>query len=261
MTEQTRPADFDGCHRDCRRKGAHTLRWGGCEHAPRPEPAVSMSKVYRDTDGHNSIGFDSYTVPELAELIEPALRTIKIRLGPNALAMLERGEEVRLSVGEYVSMALAAADAIVHRNDQPAPDSTAPSRTVCPHGADTSRCACLACDAEQADVSAPAATEATNTETECCGAEAPPEITGPDGRVWLSGDCWCTLKPHTEGDHRCQPCAERHGAPDWPGDPAGKHVLAFGEPVELGEQSARTTPNNSPTSENTPNNAAEELTP
>lgn len=111
------PADFDGCNSECRKAGKHTLNWGRCEHAIPPEPTVSMSVVYDDTDGHKSIGFDTYTVPQLAELIEPALRTIKICIGPNARALLERGQEVRLSAGEYASLALAAADAIVHRND------------------------------------------------------------------------------------------------------------------------------------------------
>jgi hypothetical protein len=122
MTDQTETAvDFDGCNRKCRQAGAHTLVWGECEHAPEPEPTVSLPRVYTDTDGFPSIGFDTYTVTQLAELIEPALHTIKIHLGPNALALLERGEEVRLSVGEYVSLALAAADAIVHRNAPSAP--------------------------------------------------------------------------------------------------------------------------------------------
>lgn len=71
MTDQT--TDYDGCNRRCRLAGAHTLAWGECEHAPQPEPTVSLSCVYTDTDGHPSIGFDTYTVPELARLIEPVL--------------------------------------------------------------------------------------------------------------------------------------------------------------------------------------------
>lgn len=129
----TDTADFDGCNSECRRAGAHTLRWGGCELAPEPEPTVSLSRVYTDTDGHKSIGFDSYTVPALAELIEPALRTITIHLGPNARALLERGQTVSLSAGEYASLALAAADAIVHRNDEAASvpvSSTVPAPTT-----------------------------------------------------------------------------------------------------------------------------------
>lgn len=89
-TDQT--ADFDGCNRRCRLAGAHTLAWGECEHAPKPEPTVSLSRVYTDTDGYPSIGFDAYTVPELARLIEPAL-----------------GDPLK---------AAAAARRIVHRHDE-----------------------------------------------------------------------------------------------------------------------------------------------
>jgi hypothetical protein len=54
---------------------------------------------------------------DLADLIEPALREVRIRFGPNALAMLQRGEQVGLSFGEYASLARAAAHAIIHRHD------------------------------------------------------------------------------------------------------------------------------------------------
>jgi hypothetical protein len=110
------PTSFDGCGRRCRKALAHTLVYGECEHAPPPEPTVSMSHVYTDTDGYPSIGFDSFTVQELADLIEPALRTVAVRLGPNALAQLARGEDVGLSGGEYADLAREAAHAIVHRN-------------------------------------------------------------------------------------------------------------------------------------------------
>jgi len=116
MTENTE-TDFDGCRHGCRRAGAHTLVYGECEHAPEPEPTVSLSHVYADTDGRKSIGFDTYTVGELADLIEPSLRRVQARFGPNALAMLDRGETVALSGGEYADLAREAAHAIVHRHD------------------------------------------------------------------------------------------------------------------------------------------------
>jgi hypothetical protein len=47
----------------------------------------------------------------------------------------------------------------------------------------------------------------TKAEPEFCGAE--PLDTG-----WV-GDCWCTLPPGHSGDHQCQPCTDRHGAPGW----------------------------------------------
>jgi hypothetical protein len=56
---------------------------------------------------------------------------------------------------------------------------------------------------------APAATEATDEDY--CGAEPP-----PNGN-W--GDCWCTLPPGHPDGHRCQPCTERHSAPDWTDPP------------------------------------------
>jgi hypothetical protein len=118
----TADEDFDGCNSECRKTRKHTMRWGGCEHAAKPEPTVSMSKIYTDPeDGYPSIGYDSYTAQQLADLIEPALRRVAVRLGPNALGMLERGETVRLSGGEYADLAREAAHAIIHRNDQADP--------------------------------------------------------------------------------------------------------------------------------------------
>jgi hypothetical protein len=87
--------DFDGCNSECRKAGKHSLRWGGCEQATPPEPTVSMSVVYTDHDGGPSIGFDTYTVPELARLIEPVL-----------------GDPLK---------AAAAARRIVHRHDEQLP--------------------------------------------------------------------------------------------------------------------------------------------
>ncbi|HEX8808334.1 MAG TPA: hypothetical protein VF760_04995 [Xanthobacteraceae bacterium] len=104
--------DFDGCSRPCRISGVHTLVWGECADAPesaRPEPRVTIGSTYIAADGHPSIGLESIPVSELAERIEKALRTVSINLGPNALAMLGRGEPVRLSGGEYAAMALAVA--------------------------------------------------------------------------------------------------------------------------------------------------------
>lgn len=110
------PTDFDGCHRECRKTGTHTLRWGGCEHATPPEPTVSMSKVYTDTDGYPSIGYDQYTVPQLAELIERGLRTSpfhELRSDDNVNGPL-------IIKGYLADLARSAAHAIVHRNAAPA---------------------------------------------------------------------------------------------------------------------------------------------
>jgi hypothetical protein len=57
-------------------------------------------------------------------------------------------------------------------------------------------------------------------EEECCGAEPPSSMTDENGREWTPGDCWCTLPPGHDGEHRCQPCTDRHGAPGWTDEPA-----------------------------------------
>lgn len=109
---------YDGCHRECWKAAAHTLNWGLCAHAVEPPPTASLSHVYTDAeDGQRSIDFDRFTVAELAELIEPALSGVGIRLGPTARALIQDGHEVWLSSDEIRRLALAAADAIVtHSN-------------------------------------------------------------------------------------------------------------------------------------------------
>lgn len=117
--------DFDGCGRACRKKGEHTRIWTDfCEFAPQPEPTVSMSKVYLDTDGQNSIGFDVYTAKRLAEdVIEPALRGIRMQLGPEMTEAVLRGESIRPFADEASGMEVARwiARAIIRRNDPPEP--------------------------------------------------------------------------------------------------------------------------------------------
>jgi hypothetical protein len=112
MTREDLGPDFDGCSRDCRKSATHTLVWGDCAHAPetaRPEPHVTIGGVRTMADGESNIVLEAVPVSVLAERIEQALRSVSITLGPNALGMLERGEPVRLSGGEYAAMALAAA--------------------------------------------------------------------------------------------------------------------------------------------------------
>jgi hypothetical protein len=107
--------DHDGCGLACRprnRAWGHTLGWGDCAHAPEtacPEARVTIGGVCKAADGENSIMLESIPVSMLAERIEKALRTVPVTLGLNALGMLERGEPVRLSGGEYAAMALAVA--------------------------------------------------------------------------------------------------------------------------------------------------------
>lgn len=109
MTTDPHKNDFDGCNRECRKAGAHTLSYGRCEHADKPEPTVSMSKVYTDTDGYPSIGYDQYTVTQLADLIEPAINEP------------EPGWANPYDAAYGRWRAEKAAHAIVNRNDEPTP--------------------------------------------------------------------------------------------------------------------------------------------
>lgn len=65
-------------------------------------------------------------------------------------------------------------------------------------------------------------------ETECCNALPPERFIDEAGREWLAGDCWCTLTAGHVGEHRCQPCADRVGAPGWT-DQAATERPAVGE--------------------------------
>lgn len=110
------PAEFDGCNYRCRQPQEHTLEWGECALAPesaRPEPRLSVLRVRLAADGDNEIVTDSLTLVQLADVIEPALRSVHVRLGPNALAILRGGGTVGLSGGEYRDLALAAAQALI----------------------------------------------------------------------------------------------------------------------------------------------------
>lgn len=42
-------------------------------------------------------------------------------------------------------------------------------------------------------------------------------MTDDQGKVWVSGDCWCTLKTHHDPKvkHVRGPCVERFSMPGW----------------------------------------------
>ena len=102
--------DFDGCRRSCRNSGTHSFVHGDCERAIPPESAITLLR--HDGDGH--IVTLTYTVRELADLIAPALRNVRITLGPNSLAALANGNTLTLSGGEIDSLALEAAHTLIH---------------------------------------------------------------------------------------------------------------------------------------------------
>lgn len=60
----------------------------------------------------------------------------------------------------------------------------------------------------------------TGSDGNWCGADPPAEpgqeITLPDGTKFAWGDCDCTKPSGHDGDHECEPCTKRHGAPTWP---------------------------------------------
>lgn len=105
-------ADFDGCHRECRKAGKHTLRWGGCEHAPEPEPSITIMRARTASDGYPELVGERSTVTELADHIETALRTVPIRLTNLSLRLLSEGREMHLTEDEYAAMARAVATAL-----------------------------------------------------------------------------------------------------------------------------------------------------
>lgn len=98
-----------GCHRTC--STLHTYRPGMCAHAHEtPEPRVTF---LRPGGEPGVIGSVTYNTRELADVIAPALRGVRITLGPNSLAALEHGNTLTLTGGEIDALALEAAHAII----------------------------------------------------------------------------------------------------------------------------------------------------
>lgn len=71
-------------------------------------PAVLLSRTVVRSEW-TEVGAAGDAITELASWVEQALRTVPVRLGPNALAILSEGGTVPLSGGEYSAMALAVA--------------------------------------------------------------------------------------------------------------------------------------------------------
>ncbi len=69
------PLDYDGCSRDCRIRGSHTLAWGSCEHATEPEPTVAFLRHFTASDGKPALGTVTFTVSRLADELEDVLRS------------------------------------------------------------------------------------------------------------------------------------------------------------------------------------------
>lgn len=56
----------------------------------------------------------------------------------------------------------------------------------------------------------------TGDDDDYCGVDPPRRADDPNTQ-W--GDCWCTLPTSHTGQHHCQPCTDRHGAPGWTDQP------------------------------------------
>lgn len=130
-----------------------------------------------------------------------------------------------LVVSRRVSDAFTARTEVRWRPEPPADETQQPE---CP-GYETvpNRCACGCegckhhCGAHQP---ADEAQQQPDTETrdDCCGAPPPELFIDEIGREWHAGDCWCTLPPDHDGQHRCQPCTDRVGAPGWGDEPTAR---------------------------------------
>lgn len=109
--------EFDGCNSECRKAAQHTLRWGGCELAPEPDPTLGILRVRCMPDGENGIVTDQYTVTELAARIEVAMRTVTIRFGALGEWAFERQNWI--SDSEYAALARAVANDLIEGTQQP----------------------------------------------------------------------------------------------------------------------------------------------
>jgi hypothetical protein len=103
--------DFDGCSRSCRprkKPRKHTFVWGQCAHAERPEQRINIGpRVFKAEDGEMSIGYETFTLTQMADKVEAALRSVEARLGPYGFSA--RGAAGGLTGAEYQAMALAVA--------------------------------------------------------------------------------------------------------------------------------------------------------
>lgn len=87
--------NYDGCARTCRVRGAHTLRFGSCEHAPDPEGAVTFLRPFTAADGQPALGTMTLTVGDLARDLELILRAYNCP-DPMRVALAAAGHLARI---------------------------------------------------------------------------------------------------------------------------------------------------------------------
>lgn len=64
--------DFDGCGDACRRARQHTMNWGGCEYAKRPDQVMTVLMLETGTDGEPSLIMRKLPVKAWEQLITVA---------------------------------------------------------------------------------------------------------------------------------------------------------------------------------------------
>ncbi|WP_093803961.1 hypothetical protein [Streptomyces sp. Wb2n-11] len=102
-----------GCARACTIN--HTRKPGECFYARTtdPEPCLTVLRTESASDGGMSIVGVTYTLTELATLLEVAMREVGLTLSPTSLAALKAGNRMDLPGAEYQALALTAARSLI----------------------------------------------------------------------------------------------------------------------------------------------------
>jgi hypothetical protein len=109
--------DFDGCSRDCRTAGAHTLAWGACESAvepPRPDPEFGYWRTFDAGDGCLSISMA--TIPLLAVL--PWVKHLTVEQRWQMLEEISDAEDPAAMVQRWYRKVIPALQAECGRQEQ-----------------------------------------------------------------------------------------------------------------------------------------------
>lgn len=103
-------ADFDGCSRQCRKRGEHTRKWGECEYAaepPRPDPEFGYWTTVMMDDGYPSI--TQATIPLLAVL--PWAESLTVDQRHQMLEEAATADDPAAVIEEWRTTALGCHDA------------------------------------------------------------------------------------------------------------------------------------------------------
>lgn len=113
----TAPADNGwqdmGCHKSCRLQHSDIL--GLCALAdtrPIEPPGLTILRMVTAPNGEQVIATEQLTFMALTDVAREAMKEVLITIGPNSLHLMNENKQLRLTDGEYQSMALAVADAL-----------------------------------------------------------------------------------------------------------------------------------------------------